>query len=123
MWKEKCVDVLSWPQNNQFKPPSLSRTTRSIFSLDKCCANPDLLSLVAVFATVAIFGNLPPKHSSGETQAEFFIEGLLERLVTCPDAVARKLLEGAVFHIVPNMCPGARKELEYRNRPPCTPHP
>ncbi|GAX84684.1 hypothetical protein CEUSTIGMA_g12105.t1 [Chlamydomonas eustigma] len=45
------------------------------------------------------------RQHPGETQAEYFIEGLLERLVLKPDAVARKLLSGAIFHVVPNMCP------------------
>ncbi|MBB3182248.1 carboxypeptidase family protein [Variovorax sp. Sphag1AA] len=44
------------------------------------------------------------QHPS-ETQAGFFIEGLIERLLNAQDAVARALLEQAVFYIVPNMNP------------------
>lgn len=45
------------------------------------------------------------RQHPGETMAEWFVEGLLERLVTADDASARTLLERAVFHVVPNMNP------------------
>ena len=45
------------------------------------------------------------RQHPGESMAEWFVEGLLERLLDPADPVSRKLLERAVFHIVPNMNP------------------
>lgn len=45
------------------------------------------------------------RQHPGETMAEWFVEGLLERLLDGADPVARRLREQAVFHIVPNMNP------------------
>ena len=45
------------------------------------------------------------RQHPGETMAEWFIEGLLERLLDNADPVARKVREYAVLHIVPNMNP------------------
>jgi murein tripeptide amidase MpaA len=45
------------------------------------------------------------RHHPGETQGEFAAERIMERLVDEADPVARRLLDKAVFHIVPNMNP------------------
>ena len=45
------------------------------------------------------------RQHPGETMAEWFIEGFLERLLDPDDAVSRVLLERCVFHVVPNMNP------------------
>ncbi|PSW08559.1 hypothetical protein C9J01_23340 [Photobacterium rosenbergii] len=45
------------------------------------------------------------RQHPGETMAEWFIEGLLQRLLDDTDTVAKALLDKAVFHIVPNMNP------------------
>ena len=45
------------------------------------------------------------RQHPGETMAEWFIEGLLDRLTDPADALARKLREKARFYIVPNMNP------------------
>ncbi len=45
------------------------------------------------------------RQHPGETMAEWFIEGLLQRLLDDTDTVAHALLDKAVFHIVPNMNP------------------
>ncbi|UXI03053.1 M14-type cytosolic carboxypeptidase [Photobacterium sp. TY1-4] len=45
------------------------------------------------------------RQHPGETMAEWFIEGLLQRLLDDTDTVGRALLEKAVFHVVPNMNP------------------
>jgi murein tripeptide amidase MpaA len=45
------------------------------------------------------------RQHPGETMAEWFIEGLLERLLAPADPVARELRRLAAFHIVPNMNP------------------
>ncbi|MCT6700702.1 M14-type cytosolic carboxypeptidase [Rheinheimera sp. 4Y26] len=45
------------------------------------------------------------RQHPGETMAEWFIEGLLDRLLDEDDGVARELLQKAVFYVVPNMNP------------------
>jgi murein tripeptide amidase MpaA len=45
------------------------------------------------------------RQHPGESMAEWFVEGLIERLLDRADPVSRRLLERAVFHIVPNMNP------------------
>ncbi|HEX8469260.1 MAG TPA: M14-type cytosolic carboxypeptidase [Allosphingosinicella sp.] len=50
------------------------------------------------------------RQHPGETMAEWWIEGALERLLDEADPVARRLLDKATFHIVPNMNPdGSRR--------------
>jgi murein tripeptide amidase MpaA len=45
------------------------------------------------------------RQHPGETMAEWFIEGLLQRLLDPADPAARELRRMATFHIVPNMNP------------------
>jgi murein tripeptide amidase MpaA len=45
------------------------------------------------------------RQHPGETMAEWFVEGLLERLLDGADPVARKVRERALLRIVPNMNP------------------
>ncbi|CAG1010761.1 hypothetical protein BURK2_04104 [Burkholderiales bacterium] len=45
------------------------------------------------------------RQHPGETMAEWFVEGLLERLLDRDDAFAKRLLARAVFYLVPNMNP------------------
>jgi murein tripeptide amidase MpaA len=45
------------------------------------------------------------RQHPGETMAEWFVDGLLQRLLDPGDAVARDLRQIARFHIVPNMNP------------------
>ena len=45
------------------------------------------------------------RQHPGETMAEWFVEGLLERLLDVDDPVSRVLLAKCVFHVVPNMNP------------------
>ncbi len=45
------------------------------------------------------------RQHPGETMAEWFIEGLLARLLDWQDPTARALLDQATFYIVPNMNP------------------
>jgi murein tripeptide amidase MpaA len=45
------------------------------------------------------------RQHPGETMAEWFVEGFLERLLDADDAVARVLRERCVFYVVPNMNP------------------
>ena len=45
------------------------------------------------------------RQHPGETMAEWFIEGLVQRLLDETDTVGRALLDNAVFYVVPNMNP------------------
>lgn len=45
------------------------------------------------------------RQHPGESMAEWYVEGLLDRLLDEDDGVARALLSKAVFYIVPNMNP------------------
>lgn len=45
------------------------------------------------------------RQHPGETMAQWFSEGFLERLLNTDDSVSRVLLERCVFYVVPNMNP------------------
>jgi murein tripeptide amidase MpaA len=45
------------------------------------------------------------RQHPGETMAEWFVEGMLERLLDPADPIARRVLERAVLYVVPNMNP------------------
>ena len=45
------------------------------------------------------------RQHPGETMAEWFVEGMLEALLDRANPIARRLLESAVFYVVPNMNP------------------
>ena len=45
------------------------------------------------------------RQHPGESMAEWFVEGLLERLLDGADPVARRIRETAVLYVVPNMNP------------------
>ncbi len=48
---------------------------------------------------------LTARQHPGETMAEWFMEGFIDRLLDEDDGVARSLLNSAVFYLVPNMNP------------------
>jgi len=48
---------------------------------------------------------LTARQHPGETMAEWFMEGFIERILDEDDGVARSLLNDAVFYLVPNMNP------------------
>jgi murein tripeptide amidase MpaA len=45
------------------------------------------------------------RQHPGETMAEWFVEGFLERMLDPNDALVRKLLDQAVFYVIPNVNP------------------
>ncbi|MGD8325328.1 MAG: M14-type cytosolic carboxypeptidase [Sphingomonadales bacterium] len=54
------------------------------------------------------------RQHPGETMAEWWMEGALERLSDIDDPVVKKLLDKAVFYIVPNMNPDGSKRGHLR---------
>lgn len=48
---------------------------------------------------------LTARQHPGESMAEWFVEGFLERLLDGDDAVSRVLLDKCIFYVVPNMNP------------------
>ena len=64
----------------------------------------EVLKISATDKPKKIFWMIARQHP-GESMAEWFIEGFLERLLDDNDALARKLREQAVFYVVPNMNP------------------
>ncbi len=45
------------------------------------------------------------RQHPGETMAEWFMEGLIERLLDSDDSVSRQLLQNSCFYLIPNMNP------------------
>ena len=64
--------------------------------------NIEMLSIGKMGRNKKIIWVIARQHP-GESMAEWFIEGFLERLLDPNDAVSRKLLEKAYFYVVPNM--------------------
>ncbi|WP_265587672.1 M14 family metallopeptidase [Sphingomicrobium arenosum] len=54
------------------------------------------------------------RQHPGESQAEWWMEGMLEKLTDPDDPVSRKLLSECTFHIVPNMNPDGSKRGHLR---------
>lgn len=54
------------------------------------------------------------RQHPGETMAEWWMEGFLDRLLDETDAVSRELLKHAVFYVVPNMNPDGGKRGHLR---------
>lgn len=54
------------------------------------------------------------RQHPGETMAEWWMEGALEKLLDDSDPVARRLRQRATFHIVPNMNPDGSKRGHLR---------
>ena len=64
----------------------------------------DLITVRARHDAPKIIWIIARQHP-GESMAEWFVEGLIDRLLDSADPVSRRLLENAVLHIMPNMNP------------------
>ncbi len=96
---ERHHDLISWAANQPgVETRELGRTIDG---------QPlDLLTLGEGPKQVWLYARQHP----GETMAEWWMEGALERLCDMEDSVARLLRQKATFHIVPNMNPdGSRR--------------
>lgn len=96
---ERHHDLVSWAANQ----PGVTQRELGL-TLD---GQPlDLLTLGEGATQVWLYARQHP----GETMAEWWMEGALERLCDMEDPVARLLRQKATFHIVPNMNPdGSRR--------------
>ncbi|MCK5041143.1 MAG: hypothetical protein KAR62_02570 [Sphingomonadales bacterium] len=54
------------------------------------------------------------RQHPGETMAEWWMEGFLEKLLDDSDPVSRKLLQSCIFYVVPNMNPDGSKRGHLR---------
>lgn len=87
--------------NNTLRSPLVSLTV-----LGSTCDGRDIdcLTIGEDSANKKHYWAIARQHP-GETMAEWWMEGFLDRLLDEDDAVSRALLENIVFHIVPNMNP------------------
>lgn len=94
---EQHLNLLSWAQLSphcQLTDLGLTLDGRplSLLTLGEPAANKRKIWIIA-------------RQHAGETMAEWFIEGLLHRLLDLADPVSRTLLKTNVFYVVPNMNP------------------
>ena len=69
----------------------------------------DLLTIGEMAVGKKVIWVIARQHP-GESMAEWFVEGFLDRLLDDEDPLSRHLLEKAVFYVVPNMNPdGSRR--------------
>jgi len=79
-----------------------------------CCQYQGVYRTVTVYRALTInkrYTHIPPPpnskhthiHTTGETQAEWLMEGLLHRLTDTHDPVAKAALKSCVFMCIPNM--------------------
>lgn len=94
---ERHLDLIAWADASPFAGCRSLGSTVEARDLDLVTVGRTLPGRPVVW----IVGRQHP----GETMAEWFIEGLLERLLDAADPVARRLREHATFHIVPNANP------------------
>ena len=94
---ERHQDLIAWAQTSpicqlETLGDTLDGRPLSLLTIGDTSANKRVIWLTA-------------RQHPGETMAEFAIEGLLEKLLDPTDACGRKLLEDAVFYVIPNMNP------------------
>lgn len=73
----------------------------------------DLLTIGETSANKKSIWVIARQHP-GETMAEWWMEGFLDRLLDVTDPVSRELLKRAVFYVVPNMNPDGSKRGHLR---------
>ncbi|MDP5031801.1 MAG: M14-type cytosolic carboxypeptidase [Paraglaciecola sp.] len=94
---ERHLDLLAWAQQSpvcqqQFLGETLDGRDMSMLVVGEPEEGKKVIWVTA-------------RQHPGETMAEWFVEGFLERLLDESDGVARQLLEKAVFYVIPNMNP------------------
>ncbi|NMG17012.1 M14 family metallopeptidase [Aromatoleum bremense] len=94
---ERHLDLLGWAEMSAFAQIDTLGTTVEGRDIDRIVVGRASPGRRPVWIIA--------RQHPGETMAEWFVEGLLERLLDAADPVARKIREQAVLHIVPNMNP------------------
>ncbi|BAL24707.1 M14-type cytosolic carboxypeptidase [Azoarcus sp. KH32C] len=94
---ERHLDMLGWAEVTPFASVDSLGATVEGREIDRIVVGRDSPGRLPIW----VIGRQHP----GETMAEWFIEGLLERLLDAADPVARHIRERAVLHIVPNVNP------------------
>lgn len=91
--REKHMDLIAWAGDNGGR---ISTIGKSLQGRD--------LDLITVGSGKRKIWFIARQHP-GESQGEWFVHGLLHRLLNNRDPVARHLLQDATFYIVPNINP------------------
>ncbi|HRP95724.1 MAG TPA: M14-type cytosolic carboxypeptidase [Rhodocyclaceae bacterium] len=94
---ERHLDMLGWVEMSPFAQVDSLGFTVQARDLDRIVVGRPTPNRKPVWIIA--------RQHPGETMAEWFVEGLLERLLDAADPVARRVREHAVVYIVPNMNP------------------
>ncbi|MCP4809118.1 MAG: carboxypeptidase family protein [Proteobacteria bacterium] len=91
---ERHMELVGWAQNSPLARVDQIGTTLDGRELDRVTVGtgPKQVWIIA-------------RQHPGESMAEWWVEGFLERLMDPDDALARKLRALLTFHVVPNMNP------------------
>ena len=81
----------------------ISIATHTVLGQTKELRNMDLITIGDEGAKHKIW--IIARQHPGETMAEWFMEGLIHKLVDSHDAISQSLLNECVFYLVPNMNP------------------
>ena len=82
---------------------SVSNTQHHVLGQTRERRNIDLLIIGDIAAKHKIW--ITARQHPGESMAEWFMEGLIHRLIDAQDAITNTLLQDCVFYLVPNMNP------------------
>lgn len=97
---ERHLELIGWAGMSTFA---------RVVNLGESVQGRDIDCIVVGPQAAATPGRTPvwitARQHPGETMAEWFVEGLLERLLDGADPVARRVRELAVLYIVPNLNP------------------
>jgi murein tripeptide amidase MpaA len=94
---ERHLDLMGWAEASPFARTECLGSTVEQRDLDQIVVGRPAPGRRTVW--------LIARQHPGETMGEWFVEGLVERLLDPADPVARRIREYAVLHIVPNMNP------------------
>ncbi len=99
---ERHLDLIAWA--NESEHVNVEHLGLTIDGRDMTLLNiTDAYSPTPLSARKKVW--VQARQHPGETMAEWFIEGFLERLLNNEDPIARVLLDKCVFYVVPHMNP------------------
>jgi len=94
---ERHLDLIAWAQQSPLC--QVKRVCQTVQGRDL-----DVLQVGGASKNKKVLWVIARQHP-GEAMAEWFVEGLLLRLLNPDDPVAKRLLTQAVYYVVPNMNP------------------